>query len=557
MPDNRIIQNSMFHLFDKINHNEVYVIAEMSANHGGSLENALEIVRQVAKTGADCLKIQTYTADSLTIDCDNEYFRIEGGLWDGQKLYDLYSSAGTPYEWQPLIKKECEKCGLDFLSTPFDRAAVDFLEDLGVEAYKIASFELVDIPLIEYTASKGKPMIISCGMGSPEEIQDALDACNRVGNKDVVLLKCCSEYPANWEDMYVGNIPDMKNRFHVNVGLSDHSPGSIAAVVGVAMGACVIEKHVKLDGIESADSEFSMSIQELEALVKDIRNAKCIAKGPNYELTAGEKSSTVFRRSIFAVKDICAGERFSEENIRIIRPGYGVKPKVYNSLIGRECKRDIKRGEPIVSKDLQETEKAGFDRRNAMKIILLSNNSNSQILYEWLLSKEYEVLYYHDRVTVELIDEFGADFVISYNYGTIIKEDVIDRMKGRIINLHISYLPWNRGSSPNLWSFIEDTPKGVTIHRLEKGLDTGQIILQKKIEFDENTETLSSSYDKLNEEIVRLLIDNWDKIVTGNYEPIEQSKAGSYHRRSDLEERLAGREIDYGMTIAEFKKFIQ
>lgn len=192
-----------------------------------------------------------------------------------------------------------------------------------------------------------------------------------------------------------------------------------------------------------------------------------------------------------------------------------------------------------------------------MKIILLSNNHNSQKLYEWLLSKEYDVLYYHDRVTVELIDEFGADLVISYNYGHIIKEDVIDRMNGRIINLHISYLPWNRGSSPNLWSFIDDTPKGVTIHRLEKGLDTGKIILQKSIEFDENKETLSSTYDKLNEEIVQLLIDNWDKIVTGNYELLDQTGKGSYHKLSDLKERLAGKEIDYGMTIAEFKKYIQ
>ena len=203
----------MFHLYEKINSDQVYIIAEMSANHGGSLENALEIVRQAAKAGADCLKIQTYTADSLTIDCDNEYFKIKGGLWDGYKLYDLYTDAGTPYEWQPAIKAECEKCGIDFLSTPFDNAAVDFLENMGVEAYKIASFELVDIPLIEYCASKGKPMIMSTGMASLEEIQNAIDACKRAGNDDIVLLKCCSEYPAPWEDMHLGNIPDMEKRF--------------------------------------------------------------------------------------------------------------------------------------------------------------------------------------------------------------------------------------------------------------------------------------------------------------------------------------------------------
>lgn len=342
----------MFHLFEKINKGEVYVIAEMSANHGGSLENALKIVREVAKTGADCLKIQTYTADSLTIDCDNDYFKIKGGLWDGYKLYDLYSDAGTPYEWQPLIKEECEKCGMDFLSTPFDNGAVDFLEDMGVEAYKIASFELVDIPLIEYTASKGKPMIISCGMGSVEEIGEAIDACKRVGNEQIVLLKCCSEYPANWDDMHVGNIPHMKETFGVNVGLSDHSAGSLAAVVGVSMGACVIEKHVKLEGVESADSEFSMTIEEFGKMVFDVRNAKRIMQGPVYELTEGEKASTAFRRSIFATKDIEVGEAFSPENIRVIRPGFGLKPKHYNKLIGKKSNRTIKRGEPIREEDL-------------------------------------------------------------------------------------------------------------------------------------------------------------------------------------------------------------
>lgn len=337
----------MFHLYEKIRKNEVYIIAEMSANHGGCLNNALEIVRQAAAAGADCLKIQTYTADSLTIDCDNEYFRIKGGLWDGYKLYDLYQEAGTPYEWQETIKKECEKCGIDFLSTPFDRDAVNFLEDLGAEAYKIASFELVDIPLIEYTASKGKPLIISTGMGSPEEIQDAVDVCRRMGNEQIVLLKCCSEYPAPWEDMHLGNIPDMKEHFRLPVGLSDHSVGSLGAVVGVALGACVIEKHIKLDGVESADSAFSMTMDEFAQMVKDVRNARLIAKGPDYTLTEGEKASTVFRRSLFAVKDIRAGEVFTEENVRPIRPGYGIKPKYRSSLLGKKAVREIKRGEPL------------------------------------------------------------------------------------------------------------------------------------------------------------------------------------------------------------------
>lgn len=337
----------MFHMFEKINAGEVYVIAEMSANHGGKLENALEIVRQAAKAGADCLKIQTYTADSITIDCDREAFRIEGGLWDGYKLYDLYTDAGTPYEWQERIRQECEACGIDFLSTPFDNAAVDFLESIGCEAYKIASFELVDIPLIEYAASKGKPMIISCGMASVEEIGDAVEACHRAGNDQIVLLKCCSEYPANWEDMHLGNIPDMRKRFHVPVGLSDHSEGSIAAVVATALGACAIEKHVMLEGVESVDSGFSMSMEDFGAMVRDVRNAKKIAKGPDYSLSEKEAGNTKFRRSLFVVKDVKAGEKFTPENVRSIRPAYGMKPKYMQEILGRRATRNIGRGEPL------------------------------------------------------------------------------------------------------------------------------------------------------------------------------------------------------------------
>ncbi len=344
----------MFRIFEKINKGEIYIIAEMSANHGGKLDNALEIVRQAAKSGADCLKIQTYTADTLTINCDNEYFQIHGGLWNGYKLYDLYHEAGTPYEWHQAIKDECEKCGIDFLSTPFDNTAVDFLEKIGVGAFKIASFELVDIPLIEYVASKRKPMIISCGMGSTDEIQDAVDACRRMGNEQIVLLKCCSEYPANWQDMHLGNIPDMKHRYNVPVGLSDHSLGSLGAVVAVSLGACAVEKHVKLPGIESADSEFSMEMEDFAAMVKDIRNAKIIANGPDYSLSPKEKSSTVFRRSLFAIEDIKKGEKITTTNVRSIRPGYGVKPKFLKDILGKTSTKDILRGEPITEELLKE-----------------------------------------------------------------------------------------------------------------------------------------------------------------------------------------------------------
>lgn len=344
----------MFQLYNKINKNEVYIIAEMSANHGGKLEYALRIVQEAAKAGADCVKIQTYTADSLTIDCDNEYFRINGGLWNGYNLYDLYQTAGTPYEWQARIKEECESCGIDFLSAPFDNNAVDFLEALGAEAYKIASFELVDIPLIEYTASKGKPMLISTGMGSIEEIQEAVDVCKKAGNEQIILLKCCSEYPASWPDMHLGNITDMKRRFGVPVGLSDHSIGSLGAVVGVTLGACVIEKHVRLEGVESADSKFSMPINEFAQMVKDVRDARLIAQGPDYSLTEGEQAQEVFRRSIFAVEDIKDGDLFTEENVRIIRPGYGIAPKYMGKLLGKRSKRFIKRGEPIQKDDLEQ-----------------------------------------------------------------------------------------------------------------------------------------------------------------------------------------------------------
>ena len=337
----------MFHVFEKIKNNEVYVIAEMSANHGGSLDTALQIVREAAEAGADCLKIQTYTADSITIDCDTEDFQIHGGLWDGYKLYDLYSEAGTPYEWHKAIKDECDKCGIDFLSTPFDPDAVDFLEELGCEAYKIASFELVDIPLIEYAASKGKPMIISCGMSSIDEIQDAVDACHRKGNNQIVLLKCCSEYPANWKDMHIANIPDMIQRFDVNVGLSDHSAGSIAAVVAVSMGATVIEKHVKIDGIQSADSEFSMPMNEFAEMVKAVRDAKTIAGQVQYGPTEGEKGNLKFRRSLFAVKDIAEGEEITAENVRSVRPSTGLAPKFMASILGKKARTDIPFGTPL------------------------------------------------------------------------------------------------------------------------------------------------------------------------------------------------------------------
>ena len=337
----------MFRIQDKIKAGDVYVIAEMSANHGGKIENALKIVREAAKAGADCLKIQTYTADSITINSDADDFIIKGGLWDGYKLYDLYKDAGTPYEWQARIKEECEACGIDFLSTPFDPKAVDFLESIGTEAYKIASFELVDIPLIEYAASRGKPMILSCGMASEEEIREAVDACLRQDNKQIFLLKCCSEYPANWSNMHLANIPDMAKKYNLPIGLSDHSAGSIAAIVAVGLGACIIEKHIKIDGVDSADSKFSMTTDEFAEMVKDIRNAKTIVGNVYYGPTPGEMSNVSLRRSLFAVDDIKKGDIITEKNVRSIRPASGIAPKYLRDMLNKRAGNTIERGTPI------------------------------------------------------------------------------------------------------------------------------------------------------------------------------------------------------------------
>lgn len=341
-------------LYEKIQNNETYIIAEMSANHGGKIENAFRIIEEAAKAGADCVKIQTYTADTLTINCTDDPYIIKGGLWDGYNYYQLYKEAYTPWEWQKALKEKCEEVGVDFLSTPFDITAVDFLEELGVEFYKIASFELVDIPLIEYVASKGKPMVMSCGMGSIEEIEEALAACKRQKNENVVLLKCCSQYPAQYEDMNISVIPDMKERFKKPVGLSDHSFGSLAPVVAVAMGAQVIEKHVCLNKeIESADAGFSMTMVEFADMVKDVRNASIIKGKPTYELTEHEKNGLGGRRSLVAVKLIKKGEIFTKENVRSIRPAIGIKPKYYKELLGKEAKKAYRFGEPISEMEIK------------------------------------------------------------------------------------------------------------------------------------------------------------------------------------------------------------
>ena len=340
-------------LYEKLENGEVYIIAEMSANHAGKIENAFQIIEEAAKAGADCVKIQTYTADTLTINCTDEPYMIHGGLWDGYSYYQLYQNASTPWEWHQALKDKCDEMGVDFLSTPFDTTAVDFLEELDIEFYKIASYELVDIPLIEYVASKGKPIIMSCGMGSIEEIEEALDACRRQGNEQVILLKCCSQYPAQYENMNVAVITDMKERFKMPVGLSDHSFGSLAPVVAVALGAQVIEKHVCLNRkIESMDVGFSMEMSEFAQMVQDVKNAAVIKGKATYELTAHEKNGTSSRRSLVAVRPIEKGERFTQENVRSIRPAIGIKPKYYKNLLERRAKKSYCFGEPIQMDEL-------------------------------------------------------------------------------------------------------------------------------------------------------------------------------------------------------------
>lgn len=332
--------------------NRTYVIAEMSANHGGSLDKALELVKAAAKAGADCLKIQTYTADTLTLDCDNEYFKLTTGLWKGYTRYQLYKEAYTPWEWHEPIKKACEELGMDFLSTAFDFSSVDFLEELGVDAYKIASFELVDIPLINRIAHTGKPIFISCGMGTEEEISEAVATIRGEGNEDFTLLKCTSEYPAIPKDMRISLIPKMKERFGCRVGLSDHSLGYEADLLAVAMGASVIEKHFCISREdESPDAAFSTDYNEFCQLVEKIRLAEDMLGVPEFLLTEAEQRGRQNRRSLFVTEDVRKGDKLSDHNIRSIRPGHGLHTRYYDEVIGSVATRDLYRGEPLRKDD--------------------------------------------------------------------------------------------------------------------------------------------------------------------------------------------------------------
>ena len=334
-------------LYEKINE-KVYCIAEMSGNHAGSKDRAVEIMHAAKESGADCIKIQTYTPDTMTIDCNNEYFYIDGGTWDGENLYKLYQKAYTPWEWQADLKEEAEKIGIDFLSTAFDLSSVDFLESINLDFYKIASFELTDIPLIKYVASKKKPIIMSTGMASYEEIKEAVDAIKAAGNNELVLLKCSSDYPAVTDEMNLRTMVDLNKQFNVPVGLSDHSMGSIGVVTAVAMGARVIEKHFCVSRkVKNPDSTFSLEPQEFKKMVEDIRVAELAMGRVKYGPSEREMANLKFRRSIFCSKDIKAGEIITNENVKIIRPSFGLAPKYIDEVIGKKAKTDIAFGTPI------------------------------------------------------------------------------------------------------------------------------------------------------------------------------------------------------------------
>lgn len=327
----------------------VYIVAEISANHNQKFHQAVELIKAAKEAGTDAVKFQTYTPDTLTIKSDRPEFRIGGGtLWDGKTLYDLYAEAYTPWEWQPKLKEVAEELGLDFFSTAFDPTAVDFLEEIGVPVHKIASFEIVDIPLIEKMARTAKPLIISTGMATLGEIEEAVRAARNAGATQIALLKCTSAYPSPPEEMNLRTIPHLAESFGVPVGLSDHTLGIAVPVAAVALGACIVEKHFTLSrNIPGPDSTFSLEPHEFKTMVEAIRTAEKALGKVHYGVSEREARSRAFRRSLFVVKDMKAGEIFTEENIRSIRPGYGLHPRYLKDVLGRRATRDIPAGAPL------------------------------------------------------------------------------------------------------------------------------------------------------------------------------------------------------------------
>lgn len=328
------------------NSEELFIIAELSANHKNDLNITLRTIDEIAKSGADAVKIQTYTADSLTLDVDNEIFGPrQDGLWKGKSLYELYTEGSLPYEWHSIIKDYAESLGLVFFSSPFDKAGVDLLESLNVSLYKIASPEITDIQLIEYVASKGKPIIISTGMASLSDIELAIETCKKTGNHDITLLKCTSEYPASPDMANLLTIPNIKDTFNVRVGLSDHSFGSTLPIVAVSLGATVIEKHFVLNRENGGiDADFSMEPDEFADMVKSVKEAKEALGVVTYNLTDRNK---LRRRSLFVIKNIKEGELITEKNVRSLRPGFGMHPRFLKEVLGKKAAQDLKVGTPL------------------------------------------------------------------------------------------------------------------------------------------------------------------------------------------------------------------
>jgi len=322
-----------------------YIIAELSANHNGKLQKALDTITKAKACGADAIKLQTYTADTMTIDSDHDDFCIHGGLWDGYKLYDLYKESQTPFEWHKAMFDHARKVGITCFSTPFDETAVDLLEDLNVPAYKVASFEATDLPLIKYIASTKKPLIMSTGMANFEEIEEMVDTARSAGCKDLILLHCISSYPAPVDQSNLLTILDMRRKLNVQIGLSDHSVTNTASVVASALGATLIEKHFILDRSEKGpDSEFSINPAELTSLCKETKDAWLSLGQAGYERKPAEEANIKFRRSVYFVKDISAGDVITKKHVRRIRPGFGLPPKFESEIIGRTVKEDIKSG---------------------------------------------------------------------------------------------------------------------------------------------------------------------------------------------------------------------
>jgi len=331
---------------------KTYVIAELSANHNHNFDLAVKTIEAMAKSGADAVKIQTYTPDSLVMDVDNEYFGpIKDGLWKGIKRYDLYKEGMLPYEWQPKLQKVATDLGLDFFSTPFDLVGVDFLETMNMPIYKIASFEINDIPLIRYVAKKHKPMIISTGVADLDDIQLALDTCYKEGNYDISLLKCTSEYPATYEQANLLTIPDMIHRFGIPVGVSDHTMGSLVPIVAVSLGATIVEKHFILSRTNGGpDSAFSMEPNEFREMVDSIRNVVRALGNVKYDITDYQRGK---RRSLYARTDIHCGDVFTDQNVGSYRPGVGLSPQYWDQIMGKTCKREIVKGDVLRQEDLK------------------------------------------------------------------------------------------------------------------------------------------------------------------------------------------------------------